>query len=107
MAVGREAEGAGVTSAWQDTILPLSFGLFEMFSPFPTKNGSERVVGAQGTSCPSWLPWTPTPLGKPPVTAYAVCPICCVSFSPLLLSQPSVGLLRLGKQQGLRNQINR
>lgn len=49
MAVGRGAEGAGVTSAWQGAILPLSFGLFEMFGPFPIKNGSERVVGAQGT----------------------------------------------------------
>lgn len=41
MAVRGEAEGAGVTSTWQSAALPLSFGLFEVFGPFPTKNGTE------------------------------------------------------------------
>lgn len=47
------------------------------------------------------------PQGSPLATAYVVFPICCVFLSPLLLSEPAVGLLRLGKQQGLRNEINR
>lgn len=41
MAVGRKAEGAGVTRTWLGSALLLSSRVFDMFCPFPTKNGVE------------------------------------------------------------------
>lgn len=62
---------------------------------------------------PDAFPGSPGPTGplspsaKPPVTTYAVFPTYCLSLFPCLLPEPAVGLLRLGRKQGLRNQINR
>lgn len=69
---------------------------------------TEQVAGALGTRCSSWLPCpprTPVPTAEPRVTAYAVFPTCCLFLSLFLLSEPAVGLLRLGKPQGLRNKL--
>lgn len=57
MAVGRKAEGPGVTCAWQGAALALSFGLFEVFGPFPTENEAERAGG--------WCPRNQMPFPAP------------------------------------------
>lgn len=67
VAVGRKAEGAGVSCTWLGSALPLRSGIFHPFCPFPTRNG----VACPGNQIPFllWGPrphWTTLPLREPP-----------------------------------------